>query len=262
MIPIFDSLSHPTLTGEWVNGKNLDASFKNLNDKMNEEGYNYALAVGLHGIENYNHQKFITECNKYPSLIPIAGYDVSVKDFERELENIKQLGFRGIKIHPRYSKLNYSENNLNQVFRYCGKTGLIILYCTYSYDSVNNSPVKDPYYSFIEYSKGCDNTKILLMHGGGVELMKYAELVRFNSNFLLDLSLTLMKYKNSSLDSDISYLFNNFDRRICIGTDHPEYSHKEVRERYDFFSKGLTEDKKKNIAYLNLMKLFDIPEKL
>jgi len=258
MIPLFDSLTHPTLTGKWSNGKNLNASFSLLGERLDKENFSHALAVGLHNVENYSHQEFIDECNKYPKLIPIAGYDVHIKDYEHELENIKQLGYSGIKIHPRFSGLNYSDNNLNAVFKYCGNIGLVVMYCTYAHSSLINYPVKDPFYSFVEYAKGCENTKIILVHGGDVELLKYAELVRFNFNIILDLSLTIMKYKNSSLDLDISFLFNNFDKRICIGSDHPEYSHKELRERCDFFFKGLIEEKKKNIAYLNLINFFQL----
>jgi len=258
MKPFFDSLTHPTLTGEWPNGKNLDASFRSLDEQLDKENFRFALAVGLHDVEDYSHRLFIAACKKYPKLIPIAGYDVHIKNFEQELENIKQLGYKGIKIHPRYSGLNYSDNNLNDVFKYCGSIGLVVMYCTYAHTSLINYPVRDPFYNFVEYAKGCEDTRIILVHGGDVELLKYAELVRFNPNVLLDLSLTMMKYKNSSLDLDISFLFNTFDRRICIGTDHPEYSHKELRERCDFFFKGLSEEKQRNIAYLNLINFFQL----
>ena len=62
---------------------------------------------------------------------------------------------------------------------------------------------------------------MVLLHGGDVQLLRYAELVRFNANLILDLSLTIMKYAGSSLDADLSFLFREFDRRICIGSDHP-----------------------------------------
>jgi len=76
--------------------------------------------------------------------------------------------------------------------------------------------------------------------------------VRFHKNLLLDLSFTIMKYEGSSIDLDIRFMFRNFDRRICIGTDHPEYSPAALEKRFSFFSQGLSEEKKQNIAYMNL----------
>ena len=89
-------------------------------------------------------------------------------------------------------------------------------------------------------------------------LIRYMELVRFNENLLLDLSLTIMKYKGSSIDLDIRYLFTNFDRRICIGTDHPEYTHLDVRKRFEYFGQDVAINKLENIAFLNLTKFLNI----
>jgi predicted TIM-barrel fold metal-dependent hydrolase len=84
--------------------------------------------------------------------------------------------------------------------------------------------------------------------------MKYAELVRHNTNLLLDLSMTFMKYEGSSVDEDLTFLFSSFDRRICLGTDHPEWSHLQLRTRFEevVAKTGIPEEKQKNIAYENL----------
>ena len=68
--------------------------------------------------------------------------------------------------------------------------------------------------------------------------------------------MTMIKYEGSSIDDDIKFLFKNFDERICVGSDHPEYSHEKFRERFNFFSKGLTLKKKENIAFKNLERFF------
>jgi len=90
------------------------------------------------------------------------------------------------------------------------------------------------------------------MHGGDVQVLRYSELVRFNETLLLDLSFTMMKYRGSSIDTDLAYLFRKFDQRICIGTDHPEYSHEDLRERFDHLCAGLPSEKVENIASRNL----------
>jgi hypothetical protein len=51
-------------------------------------------------------------------------------------------------------------------------------------------------------------------------------------NYLLDLSMTMMRYKGSSIELDIKFLFENLDERICIGSDFPEYSIQKTKERF------------------------------
>lgn len=87
--------------------------------------------------------------------------------------------------------------------------------------------------------------------------MRYAELVRFNPNLLLDLSMTICKYAGRSLDQDIGFLFRSFDRRICIGSDHPEWSHAALRARFDAFREGLSQEKRENVAYRNILGFLD-----
>ena len=69
--------------------------------------------------------------------------------------------------------------------------------------------------------------KFVLMHGGGPELLKYYEKFRFNENVYLDLSYTIYHYKKTSLEKDIIFLFNKFDKRLITGTDFPDINLKD-----------------------------------
>ena len=119
----------------------------------------------------------------------------------------------------------------------------------------------DPFYQLIKILKKSPNLKLVIVHGGDVNLLKYAELVRFNDNLLLDLSMTMLKYKGSSIDNDIKFLFSNFDRRICIGTDHPEYSHEDLRTYFDSLIENLESHRAENIGYKNIMKFLKLNKK-
>ena len=64
------------------------------------------LAVGLDNIDNYDIYTFIDECKKYEKIIPIAGINPTDKNFKNSIKKIKNLGFKGIKIHPRFSQID------------------------------------------------------------------------------------------------------------------------------------------------------------
>jgi predicted TIM-barrel fold metal-dependent hydrolase len=252
-IPIFDSLSHPTLTGRWISGDRLDATFAALDRDLRAAGFCGACAVGLAGVEGYDHQPVLAACAGYPALVPVAGIDpAGPRPLAAELDRVAALGFRAIKIHPRLSRFEPAAESLGAIFQAAAARGLIVFYCTYLHTRAEHYPTADPFYALAGGLRRAPDAKVVLLHGGDVQLLRYAELVRFNPGLLLDLSMTLLKYRGSSIDADVGFLFREFDRRLCIGSDHPELTHQALRARFDELAAGLAEEKAHNIAHRNL----------
>jgi predicted TIM-barrel fold metal-dependent hydrolase len=255
-IPIFDALAHPTLDGRWIRAHD-DASFETLQQQMASSSVKWACAIGMDGIGGYSHESFFAECQKYDNLFPVAGFNPLEGNIDKTLERLKKIGFYGIKIHPRYSKAALTDERMDRTLKACARIGLPVFLCTFFYEKSLNM-IENNFLNLVKLVNNNVDTRIVLVHGGAVEVMKYMELVRFNTNLLLDLSMTMIKYEGSSLDLDIQYLFNYFDRRICIGTDHPEYSPEELEKRFVYFSRGISDEKRRNIAYLNISKFLGI----
>ena len=253
MIPIFDSLTHPTLSGSWLGSKH-DSSFKLLNEELTANGFIGASAVGIHNIEKYDHEYFMSECKKYNNLFPVAGFDLKVTNIDEEMSKIRDLGFGAVKLHPRFNSFNIEDiDRLIKIFKNAHKHDMIIFYCSYAHSSIGTYPSIDPFYQLVSVIKQVPNIKLIILHGGDVNILKYAELVRFNENILLDLSMTLFKYKGSSIDNDIKFLFKKFDRRICIGSDHPEHSHRKLRLYFDELCEDIDSTKSENIGFKNIV---------
>jgi len=263
MIPIFDSLAHPTLSGTWTE-KHPDAAFETLLEQMDQAGFPLACAIGIAGKAEYNHKDFAKACSKYPQLVPVAGFDPIREKAATVFPQLVDLGYTGIKIHPRYSNIDVHHQipALVETLQQAAHHGLVVFWCTYYQTQLPNFPTTDPFFDLVSILKESPETRVLLVHGGGIRAMEYAELVRFNPNLLLDLSLTLMKYPKSSVDSDLQFLFNQFDQRICLGSDFPEYSLQEIRKKTEQLSTNLATEKLKNICYRNLAKFLsiDFPE--
>ena len=90
------------------------------------------------------------------------------------------------------------------------------------------------------------------MHGFDVSVLKAHSIVRHNQFLTLDLSMTILKYDGSSVDNDISFLFENFDRRICIGSDYPEWNFGKLEKKLKKLGDSLSYEKLKNIYYGNV----------
>lgn len=257
-IPIFDTLTHPTSNGDWIMPKYpACADLKDLLVEMHQYHICGAFAVGMRGIGNYDEDTFIqmiksSQCN----LFPIAFYVFVHKNKEiiyNDLINIKNKGYVGIKLHPRMGEFTMEDELLHYVIDIANELGLVVLLCTYFYSNQMGSS-KNNITSLIDMlSRIKSSSKVILLHGGSVRLLEMMEVVRAFPNTLLDLSLTICKYAGSSLDMDIQFLFQHFDRRVCVGTDHPEISHRQLRERFNYFASNTTIEKAENIAYKNIL---------
>lgn len=260
MIRIFDSLLHPTISGGWF-GQGLDSSFESLRTDMKRHERRGGCAVGLWGVEGYSHKAFIDACRSNPSLVPVAGFSPKEsRDIPREIEDVATMGFRALKIHPRLSQIDLHRDKslLTHVFNIAHEQGLAIFLCTYFSCSIERFPTMDPFWSLVEILQHAPNTRVVLLHGGVINLLQYAELARFNPHLLLDLSYTMIKYQGSSIEQDVLYLFRTLDRKICVGSDHPECGLGETQHAFEKFSEGLSKEKKENIAYRNIMSLLKI----
>jgi len=263
MTKIFDSCTHPTLTGKWGFNKkiksNNPASFEKLNKQLIKNNYYKACAIGFDNFEKYDHHKFIKQCEKYKNLVPIAGLNPKKKKsvLKKEIKLIKKLGYKGIKLHPRISNFNLLNKNLYNVLEFVENEKLVLMLCCYPNPSLNGNNRYDYVPTLLNLFKNIDSLKVILMHGGCYKLLELSEFVRQNSkNFLLDLSMTIIRYKGSSIDADIKYLLKNLDERICIGSDYPEYSLNELKTRFKELSMGISLKKKQNIFYKNLDRFF------
>ncbi len=251
----FDSLTHPSHQGEWLKGE--DSSFEALDKQKKKLACVYkacAVNMPLCGMDNF---KFYEECGKYSWLFPVAR--VLLKDLSIEgIEKIRMIGYEAIKIHPRQLGLE-SIIPLRDVLEYCYKHEMTVFLCTYYYCDCKGWPSND-FLSELAKLITLFPVKLVLLHGGGVRLLEFAEFVRFNENVILDLSLTIMKYRGSSLDMDLKFLFKNFDRRICVGSDHPEYLPSDVLMQLNSLANELElcEVKLDNIAYNNLNKMLGL----
>ena len=255
----YDTLTHPTLNGMWT---------ENRKGQTFDQLYNYAIAndikgccaVGLPNVGDYDHKKYYAEAIKFSGFFyPVAAITKQkIASIIKEIDEITDYGFKAIKIHPRFLKVNLNASDLSKIFKKCIEKNIIVFYCSYYHCSLPNISISDPYWNLIQALKDASDVKILLLHGGGVELLKYCELARFNKNILIDLSLTLMKYDQSSIDNDIKFLFKNFDQRITIGSDHPEWEYTDIIKKINKLTIGLGENKKKNIFLSNVSNFLDL----
>ncbi len=207
MIKLFDSLSHPTLSGTWVKGE--VSTFSQLGNDLSARPVSSVPALwelrewGITPAESY-----IKACRQNPSLIPVAGFDPGANEsVAGQIALVKRLGFEGIKIHPRFSGPELSSPLMEEVFRNATEQGLPIFLCTYHHGPVSKFPDADPFFLLIHVLKRVPEARVVLVHGGDVQVLF---LLRGVGAFLIRICswispLTLMKYRGSSVDDDLRF---------------------------------------------------------
>lgn len=253
--PLFDSLTHPSLSGKWLD---KNSSFDLLLENLEDTSFKKVCAVGMPGIGSYRHAEFIEKCKEHSVFVPVAGAGPDDLSNDLLVRKLKAMGFKAIKLHPRFYNIGLNDSLIQSLLKQAEKHDMPIFLCTYRHTTIQRFSGVDSLIETIQALKNFPRLKVCLMHGGDVRVLEYSELVRHNSNLLLDLSTTMMKYSGSSIDQDIKFLFEKFDRRICIGSDFPDYTPKATQQRFEYFSSGLSQEKLENIAYKNLAEFLNV----
>lgn len=253
----FDSCVHPTLNGSWTAGRSGIAFHELAAFKHRTPGYK-ALAIGLPGVGGYEHLAFKHECDTWGFEAIAAITTLEPMKTEREFEAISDLGFRGVKIHPRLLGSNRDLTYLSRIFSLCDEFGLVCLLCTYEADVPGQLPITDPFYQICEALNNVPSIRLILMHGGGSRLLQFAALSRHSETILIDLSFTIVDEMTRALDPSIRDLMMKLDQRICVGSDSPEFDVVHVLQRIRDIAGTLNSEKLGNILSNNLERFFPI----
>jgi predicted TIM-barrel fold metal-dependent hydrolase len=257
-IPIFDSLTHPTLDGSWIKAIPSANTLRELEAEMSATNVRWAFAVGMKGVGGYREEMYADYVRTASQkILPIAYFDYQESETRSrvcsKLDIIAGRGYVGIKLHPRFSGINLRSKKLPGVLLEAARRQLAVLICTYTYG--NSGAGKGN--SYLDVGPLLERTppdcKVVLLHGGDVNVLAMMEITRQHPTALLDLSFTICRYEGSSIDIDIRYLIKNFDRRICVGSDSPQFSLHELRRRLDELTDHVQRERVENVSYRNLL---------
>lgn len=252
----FDSLTHVTLDGSWLGGHRYDASLERLLNEMKNVAYRACL-VNIAGYQD--NDTLVDIVRVHPDIfIPIAGFNpVSYKELseiEVEVTKLADQGFAGLKLHPRLNGYDPLCERSIVTIQTAGKNNLVVFLDTLFRQKKIST--KHPADIIDILATQCNNTHILLLHGGGGHLLDMFEMVRMHRHLTLDLSFTLLRYAGSSIDFDIRFLCKTLDQRLTIGSDFPEYTPLETKQQITKLTQDLTLKQKENIFFRNLENIF------
>ncbi len=254
-VALFDSATHPTLDGQWLTGSQDDASVATLRREMVAAHVRAAFALGMDRIGGYEFSRYASHLRETaPELLPVAWAPFerlrTPADAGRFARDARAAGYVGVKIHPRFADIALTDPRIDDVIAAATGEKLAIFLCTHLYDARHYRENTLENLGLLLQRNAA--SRIVLLHGGTVQLMELMQLAKIFRNTLVDVSYTLCKFAGSSLDLDLAWLFQTCDRRICVGSDHPEYRPALLRARFVQLAANLPQDQVDNIAFANL----------
>lgn len=255
----FDSLTHASRSGKWLDHDKFDASLSRLLSEAEQVKPYRACLVNIAGYSS--NDELASIALDHPELfVPIAGFDPSrhsePSEIDRAMEELADRQFAGVKLHPRLNNYDPMDERCFRAIVAAGKNDLVVFLDTLFRQRTH--PIDHPANIIDRIAFACDDTRIVLLHGGASSMLDLYEIVRMRENLLIDTSFTLNRYAGSSLDDDMRFLFRTLDLRTTVGSDFPEYSLIETKERVTKLIDDLPAAKSENILSRNLERFLRI----
>ena len=256
---LFDSLTHPSPTGGWLDDRSDGSNgFDALLREMDAARVDCALAVGLgprhDGYDEASYADAVRAAS--PRFFPVTFFDFEraqeVGDAGKYARTLRDHQYVAVKIHPRLSGVSYLDQQVAASVTAAADAGLPTLLSTYCYARGRPGPVGNELDVVAELLERVNGAPLVPIHGGVLRVLELSGIARAFPNVLLDLSFTLCKCEGSSIDDDLRFLFRRFDRRVCVGSDSPEFSPRTLRRRFDELTEGRDAGRVQRIGHSNL----------
>lgn len=182
---------------------------------------------GEYGFENAEVIELAKEYKRFFHVFPtIRPRD---RDAIKQLKSYKNSGVAGIKLHPRIHKYHIEDKACVAVVKEAGQLEMPVLICCFP-DGIGLKMRNSPD-AIGRLADKTLETKIAIGHAGGHKIIDSLMIAKACKNIYLDLSLSLLYYRGSSVLTDIAYAIDSIKgQRVYWGTDYPDRPYRETVE--------------------------------
>lgn len=157
-------------------------------------------------------------CENYPGkLISFGGIHPDCEDYKKELKHIKNLGLKGIKIHPDYQGVMIDDVRFMNIIEYASELGLIVV--THAGIDIGiPEPVHCPPDKMRKVLDKIKPEKMVLAHFGGWQQWDMVYEYLAGENVYLDTAFTFDYIKDEMF---LKILNKHDENKILFATDSP-----------------------------------------
>lgn len=229
-----------------------DGRSATLIDKSSKIGvvHNVIFSVATTPNQVNSINSFIARCvaEGHGRFTGLGSLHPETENIAEEIEFIKKLGLKGVKLHPDFQKFRLDDEKLFSIYEACSSELPVLLHTgDYRYDYSNPERMAKVLEKFPELT-------VIGAHFGGWSLWEKAtDLLCGYENFYVDCSSSF----NWMTPEKAKKLIRKYGAdKVLFGTDFPMWSYE---DEYNFFSSlNLTDEENRKILYKNAEKLFSI----
>jgi predicted TIM-barrel fold metal-dependent hydrolase len=227
---VIDIHTHITENGKWFN-TSFDASEDALLKQMDDAKIDKSVLLPIY---NFISNGFIAKSVKRHPDRFIGFGCLSVNSWKKDLNEILELGLKGIKFHPRIQHETIAQWEERGVLSEIEKAGIPLLVCGWQQtssaiaDMQNIQPIQ-----IDRIAKKYKDLKIVMAHLGGHKFWDAFFCARSNPNIYLDCSYFFDFFRRTSIEDDFWTIFKKIDEKIIFGTDFPEVNSKAYKDYLD-----------------------------
>ena len=246
-----------------------DGTAKGLSEDLKSAGYDLGVvlpvATAPKQVEHINTSA--VEVNAmYPNLLSFGAIHPDYENYKDEILRIKELGLKGIKLHPDYQETFFDDERYLRIMDEAFKQDLIVVV-----HSGLDIGLPKPVHTGVEQVLNVINifgdkaSKLVLAHTGAWAMWDEVYEKIAGKNVYIDISFSLGATKHKSDGSDLKLLDDDLLYKICkkhgvdkvlFGTDSPWGDHKAMLEK--FMTLPFTNEEQDLILYKNAKKLLKI----
>lgn len=241
-----------------------DGLREGLLDSMREAGIDYSLllpvATSAQQVDTINEEAARTNAAaKETGLLSFGGIHPETENYKEVLHRVKELGLKGVKLHPDYQKTFFHDIRYKRIVAEATKLGLFLM--VHAGEDIG---LPDPIHcrpeSVVEVIKETQSDKLILAHMGGwrlwdevreqlLELPVYFD-TAFSEDYLQGVEGMLTP------DAFVSLVRAMGSDRVLFGTDSPWSNQKEAVEWIQ--RTDLTEEEKEQIFHGNYERIIGL----
>ena len=209
----------------------------------------FSVATTPHQVGSIN--SFISNCVKEGEgrFTGLGALHPDTENVASEIENIKALGLKGVKLHPDFQKFRINDERLFSIYKACSEAELPVLLHTgdYRYDFSNPDRMVDVLERFPELT-------VIGAHFGGWSVWEKAnEILADYDNFYVD---TCSSFHWLKKEEALNIIRKYGAHKVLFATDFPMWSYEKELEY--FMELDLTDDEREKILWKNAAQLFNI----
>lgn len=231
-----------------------DGTLGGLKSNMKKDGVDYSVVLPIATTPNQSDSinSFACEINGKDGIISFGSVHPLQDNWEEVLEEIKESGLLGIKLHPEYQGVYVTSDEIKRILVKCEKLGLYTVFHA-GEDIGMPKPVHcmpECIRHMLDYVSG---SKIIAAHMGGWNVWDDVEKYLVGTPVIFDTSFCA-----GFLDKDQfkRIVKNHGSDKIVFGTDQPW--HRAAEETEYINSIGLSKEELESIYYKNAVRLLGI----